>query len=223
VEDHRILAETLELALVQRGFRCVVAELHSSQSIVDVAARTHPDLVLLDLDLGPIDGLQLVKSLRASGQRVLVVTGCDDTRRLAATIALGAVGWVHKNRPFEEILGAATSACRDRPLLSSDAREVVTNAGRQYVEQEAAVCSRISMLTPRERDVLGCIIRGETAEEMAGRFVISLGTVRTHIRAVLTKLGVSNQVAAAAVAMQWSASRRGFDRDALLAPRRSGV
>jgi DNA-binding NarL/FixJ family response regulator len=218
-----MLAETLEAAFIQRGFRCAVAELQSPQSIVDVATRTNPDLILLDLDLGPIDGLQLIRSLRAAGQRVLVVTGCDDTRRLAATVAVGAVGWVHKNRPFEEILQAAAAACRDRPLLPSNSRECLTTTGRQYLEEEAAVFSRVSMLTPREREVLNCIIRGETAEEMAGRLVISLGTVRTHIRAVLTKLGVSNQIAAVAVATQWSASRRGFDREDLLLAGGSGV
>jgi DNA-binding NarL/FixJ family response regulator len=223
VEDHRMLAETLELALTTRGFRCHIADLQSPQSIANAATRIHPDLVLLDLDLGAIDGLQLVRSFRAGGQRVLIVTGCEDHRRLAAAVALGAVGWALKTRPFEEILQAAEASCRDRPLLQADSRDDVASAGRRYVEEDGAVWSRISALTPREREILNSMIRGETADDMADRFVISVGTARAHIRAVLAKLGVSSQLAAAALAVQWSASKRGFAPDDLLVPQRSRV
>ena len=211
------------MALTYRGFRCHVAELESPQSIVDVARRIHPDLVLLDLDLGPINGLDLVGSLRAAGQRVLLVTGCEDTRRLAAAVALGSVGWVSKTRPFEEILVAAESVCRDRPLLSSERRARLALEGRAYVERADDVSSRIARLTPREREVLNGILRGETAEEMAEAFVVSLGTLRTHIRAVLAKLGVSSQLAAATLAIEWSRSKRGLGQDGLLVSQPRGV
>jgi DNA-binding CsgD family transcriptional regulator len=102
-------------------------------------------------------------------------------------------------------------------------RDDLAAEGRSYVAQHGDVWSRIAALTPREREVLNGIIRGETAEEMAESFVISIGTVRTHIRAVLAKLGVSSQLAAVALAIEWSASKRGLDRDDLLVPRPSNV
>jgi len=221
VEDHQMLAETLGQALDARDMHCFVADLHSSLTVLAEAARIAPDLVILDLDLGPIEGLDLVRSLRAAGQRVLVVTGCEDTRRLAAAIALGAVGWISKARPFEEILHAVESACRDRALQPQETRDDLATAGRQYIAQYGDVMARIAALTPREREILNGIVSGETAEEMADRFVISLGTVRTHIRSVLAKLGVSSQLAAAAVAVDWAASKRGLHRDDLLVPLRS--
>lgn len=217
-----MLAETMGQALGARGIQCHVAELHSSRTVLAEAVRVSPDLVILDLDLGPIDGLDLVRSLRAAGQRVLVVTGCEDTRRLAAAIALGAVGWIAKARSFDEILQAVESACRDRPLQSQETRDGLANAGRQYIALQGDVMARMDALTPREREILSCIVSGETAEEMADRFVISLGTVRTHIRSVLAKLGVSSQLAAAAVAVEWAASRRGIHPDDLLVPLRTG-
>lgn len=218
VEDHRLLAETLEQALGVRGFRCHIADLESPQTIIEQAGQTHADLVLLDLDLGLVDGLPLVRSFRAAGKRVLVVTGCEDPRRLAAAVALGAVGCVLKQRPFEEILHAVESACRDRQMLPSERQHNLASTGREYVERDGEMRARISALTPREREVLNAIIRGETAEEMADRLVISLGTVRTHIRSVLAKLGVSSQLAAATAAIHWAASKRGLDRDDLLVP-----
>jgi DNA-binding NarL/FixJ family response regulator len=217
VDDHRLMAEALERALAGRGFCCHVADLESPQGIVDQALRICPDLVLLDLDLGPIDGLQLVRPLRVAGHRVLVLTGCEDPRRLGATVTLGSVGWVLKDRPFEQVVEAAEAACRDRPLLSSQRRDDLATAGWDYVQRDRETQARMSTLTQREQEVLNGIVRGDTAQEIADRLLLSLGTVRTHIRSVLSKLGVSSQVAAVAVAMQWAASKRGLDRADLLA------
>ena len=220
VDDHQMLAEALGRGLTARGFQCQIAGLRSADAVTKEASRLSPDLVLLDLDLGSMDGLQLIRSLRAAGRRVLVVTGCDDQKRLAAAVALGSVGWVAKARPFEEVLDAAESAYRDRPLLRPEHREHLTKTGRQYVTSDAEVQGRIAKLTPREREVLHAIIRGDTAQEMAEDFVLSVGTVRSHIGSVLAKLGVSSQLAAAAVAVGWAASKRGLDREDLLSPLR---
>lgn len=218
VDDHRMLADALGRALTGRGFSCEVADVHSASVILEHAARLSPDLVLLDLDLGPVDGLELVGELRARGLRVLVVSSCEDHGRLAAAVALGSLGWVAKARPFEEMLDAAESACRDRPLLSPGLRDELINAGREYVDLEDDVRSRIAALTPREREVLDAIIRGDSAQDMADDFVVSLGTVRNHIQSVLAKLGVSSQLSAAAVAVRWAVARRGLDGESLLAP-----
>lgn len=223
VDDHQMLAEALGRGLSARGFHCHVADLRSADAVVKEAWRLSPDLVLLDLDLGAMDGLQLIRSLRAAGRRVLVVTGCDDHQRLAAAVALGSVGWVAKARPFEEVLDAAESAYRDQPLLRPENRDHLTETGRQYVASDAEVQARIAKLTPREREILHAIIRGETAQEMAEDFVLSVGTVRSHIGSVLAKLGVSSQLAAAAVAVGWAASKRGLDREDLLSPLQSSA
>jgi DNA-binding NarL/FixJ family response regulator len=216
VDDHKMLAEALERALTGRGFRCHCAELGSAQAVVEQAVRLAPDLVLLDLDLGGIDGLELVGALRAAGRRVVVVTGCQDHQRLAAAVALGSMGWVVKSRPFEDILDAVESACRDRPFLGRELREHLTSTGREYLYRNGDMGVRMSTLTPREREVVNAIIRGDSAQAMADRFVVSVGTVRTHIQSVLSKLGVTSQLAAAALVIQWSASKRGLDRENLV-------
>jgi DNA-binding NarL/FixJ family response regulator len=105
--------------------------------------------------------------------------------------------------------------------LSPEHRESLATTGRKYVTGDADVQCRIAKLTPREREILHAIIRGETAQEMAEDFVLSVGTVRSHIGSVLAKLGVSSQLAAAAVAVGWAASKRGLDREDLLSPLQS--
>jgi DNA-binding NarL/FixJ family response regulator len=216
-----MLADAMERALGSRGLPCVVATLHSATSVLEQVVQVAPDLVLVDLDLGPIDGLDLIGPIRARGSRVLIVTGCEDHRRLAAAVATGAAGWVAKARPFEDVLEAVESTCRDRPLFAPLKRDELTTTGRHSIVIDGDIRNRISTLTPRELEVLDGLVRGDSAKDMADLFVVSLGTVRTHIQSVLIKLGVSSQLAAAAIAVQWVAAKRGLDRDDLLAPLRS--
>lgn len=218
-----MLADALASVLTARGFRCEVAELDGAADIPSQAVALRPELTLLDLDLGSADGLKLVGPLKAAGSRVLVVTACEDHQRLAAAVTLGAVGWVSKARRFEEVLEAAETAVRDRPLLPSLRRQDLATVGKGYLDVDLELQSRIDRLTIREKEVLSGIARGASAQDLAEEFVVSIGTVRTHIRSVLTKLGVSSQVAAAALAVRWSASRRGLDRDELLSPLKTGV
>jgi DNA-binding NarL/FixJ family response regulator len=209
VEDHRLLADALALGLQDRGLPCRVATLGKASQVVQQAVEWRPTLVLLDLDLGPIDGLDLVGGLRSAGARVLVVSGCRDEARLAAAVALGAVGWVSKSGPFEELLQAAELAARDQPLVAPTRREALAVLGRRHLDGALDLKARMGLLTDRELQVLGAMADGLSAQQMAERFVVSIGTIRSHIRAVLTKLGVSTQLAAVALAQQLAVSWRG--------------
>jgi DNA-binding NarL/FixJ family response regulator len=102
-------------------------------------------------------------------------------------------------------------------MLAPERRDRLVRAGQQYMNNDGEVRARMATLTPREREVLDAMIRGEAAHDMAEHFVVSVGTVRSHIASVLAKLGVSSQLAAAAVAVQWAASKRGLDHEDLLA------
>ena len=209
VEDHRLLADALALGLQGRGLPCRVAALGELPQVVEQAIEWRPTLVLLDLDLGVVDGLDLVDGMRSTGARVLVVSGCRDEGRLAAAVALGAVGWVSKSGPFEELLQAAELAARDQPLVTPTRREALAALGRRHLDSDLDLKSRMGLLTDREMQILGAMADGLSAQQMAERFVVSIGTIRSHIRAVLTKLGVSTQLAAVAMAQQLAASWRG--------------
>lgn len=217
VEDHRMLADALAAALRARGFICELAETDRPASVVQHALRIRPGLAMLDLDLGRTDGLELVRPLRSSGARVLVVTGCRDESRLAAAIALGAVGYVSKSRPFEDLLDAAESAALGRPIVELPQRQELVRLGQTHIEAEFDLKARMAQLTGREREIVLAMVQGLSAQAVADRFVVSVGTVRSHIRAVLMKLGVSSQLAAVALVQQLAASRLGMDVEECLA------
>ena len=200
VENHEMLAQALELALSARGYRCAVARFDAGRSILQQAAELRPQLVLLDLFLDDADGLDFVAGLRATGAKVLVVTGCNDEGHVAAALALGASGWVSKAQPFERLLDAAEATLRNQPLIpEADYRELIERGKeRLIVEQDAR--HRLAQLTARERQVLSALSEGESAGDIAETFFVSVGTVRTHIQGILGKLGVSSQLAAVAMA-----------------------
>ncbi len=198
VEDHELLAEALALALSGRGFDCTVAQLGGPVTVLEQAAQLRPALVLLDLGLADADGVDLVPGLRAIGARVLVVTGCLDASRVGSALALGASGWVSKAQPFESLLDAAEAVMRNRPPLGDARYDELIELGTARLKAEHELKQRMAQLTARERQVLWALAEGESAAEIARTFFVSIGTVRTHIQAILGKLGVSSQLAAVA-------------------------
>ncbi len=194
-----MLAQTLALALAPR-FECSVASLRGPAGVVDQAVWLHPDLVLLDLGLGPADGLDLIPGLLSSGAQVLLITGTTDEARLGAALALGASGWVIKSQPFERLVRAVETVMERRPLLGEAERTRLARLGSDRLDREREVRRRMGELTPREREVLSALSAGEAAGDIAHALSISIGTVRSHIQSIREKLGVPNQLAAVAAA-----------------------
>jgi DNA-binding NarL/FixJ family response regulator len=105
---------------------------------------------------------------------------------------------VSKAQPFEHLLDAAESVLRNRPLLGDAEYEELMQLGRVRLEAEREVKQGMAQLTVREREVLWALSEGESAGDIAKAFVVSIGTVRSHIQGILGKLGVSSQLAAVA-------------------------
>lgn len=208
VEDHTMLAQALALglSLSGHGFDCRIAELAGPKSVVEQANEFRPYLVLLDLDLGLLDGLDLVRALRGSGARVLVVTGSHDERRLAATLSLGTEGWVNKDEPFEQLIDRALLVMSGRALMSPRRLSELASVGRKHLTNLGEGRARLDRLTPREREVLAALDRGGSAQELATDLFLSIATVRSHIRSILTKLEVPSQLAAVAMARRYGLS-----------------
>ena len=198
VEDHELLAEALVLALSARGFDGTVARLSGPVTVLEQAAQLRPALVLLDLNLDDADGLDLIPGLCATGARVLVVTGCTDESRVGSALALGASGWVSKAQPFETLLDAAEAVLRNRPLPCGARYGDLVELGTARLQAQRELKQLVAQLTARERQVLWALSEGKSAAEIARTFFVSVGTVRTHIQAILSKLGVSSQLAAVA-------------------------
>lgn len=202
VEDHRLLADSLSLALRGHGVRTAVARTdHEAMLLGDVAAHG-PDLVLLDLDLGPgLDGERLVPALRDLGAQVLVLTGTSDLSRVGRAVEAGALGHLDKAAPFSVVLSTVLGAVRGEVVGLSPGRHLALSALRQrrlVQAGSAAALGDFARLSQREGEVLAALCDGSSVELIAAQRVVSTTTVRSQVRAVLTKLGVSSQLAAVA-------------------------
>lgn len=203
IDDHALMAQVLQLGLASRGFECDVATVGPPQEVCRHARAGNPDLVLLDLNLGTFDGIELIPVLRASGMKILVVTASTNTPRLASALALGTEGWVSKTEPFEQLLGAVVHVLDGGALLSPERRRALCAIGRRRLTVERDVRARMARLTAREREVLLALCGGETAPEIACARHVSVTTIRSHVQAVLSKLGVSTQLAAVSMAQEF--------------------
>jgi DNA-binding NarL/FixJ family response regulator len=203
VEDHALLAQTLVIALNAEGCSARVAELVSPAMLLQQVRTLCPSVVLLDLDLGILgDGVALVQPLTELGARVLVVSGTSDRLRLAETVERGAVGFLSKLVPFEQLLHAVLEVVAQRPVLSTARRYELMAELRSARAARRKDLAPFKALTPRERVVLGALAQGQRAETIAAAAVVSEATIRSQIRGVLAKLGVNSQLEA--VALAWS-------------------
>lgn len=197
LEDHGLIAHTLAAALTRTGKTVEVFQPPEEGDLLTAFGAHVPDLVLLDLDLGPWgDATSLIGPVAAAGVPVLMVTGVEDPARKAACIAAGAVGVVSKSLGFDELFEAITRTLRDGTLLTEHERQEQLALLRAHERAERDRLAPFEELSQREAHVLGELMAGRSVDEVATASFVSVTTIRTQIRAILTKLGVSSQVAA---------------------------
>ncbi|MER6343436.1 LuxR C-terminal-related transcriptional regulator [Streptomyces sp. NPDC001595] len=229
VDDHRIFAESLAAALAAEPDVDVSAAGSGPaalRSLERAAAEGRRfDVLLVDADLGAavpgirpamaavpaqrdggeegiVDGISLVAGVRSAqpGVRTVVLAEKDDPRRAALALQAGACGWVAKDCSLSRLLTVIRGVLRDEthlpPALLTGVLRELTAARRHRTESERLVES----LTPREREVLRCMVAGLGRKAVAERLFLSPHTVRTHMQNVLGKLGVHSTLAAVALA-----------------------
>ena len=201
VDDHALLAGSLAFALRARGH---VADLVPVTCLEEIQSRVMadpPDVVLLDLQLGEAGhALPLIRPLVGAGARVLVVTGVTDRVELAATIEAGATAYVGKAEPVDELLRTALLVAEGAPVLSPEHRNELLRELRRHREGERSARAPFDRLSAREKQVLAALCVGRLVTQIADDWVVSVPTVRTQVRAILTKLDAGSQLEAVALA-----------------------
>lgn len=199
-DDHTVFAEALAVALRSAG-EDVVAVTRTVPELLS-AVRTHaPDLVVIDVHFaeGP-DGLSGTRSLSSADPpvRVLVLSGAVDAAMVAAAVEAGADGVVGKSEPLQSVLRAVRT-------VSSGAFYADPLLLRRSLRATPAELDRVQLaaqfLTPREREVLGLLVQGASTRQLVDDLGIGSATVRTHVHAVLTKLGARTRLEAVAMAV----------------------
>jgi two-component system, NarL family, nitrate/nitrite response regulator NarL len=208
VDDHGLLAQSLVFALRADGLTVERCSELSAEGIVGMVESLEPEVVLLDLDLGGNLGssTSMIPALTATGTKVVMVTGVTDRVRLAECIQAGATGVIAKSEPFERLVEGVRHVVDDGDLLSPQQREDYLSELRRHRSAQRQRFKLFDQLTPREMQVLAALIDGQSAEQIAAEAFVSITTVRSQIRSVLSKLGVNSQLAAVALARRsgWS-------------------
>jgi DNA-binding NarL/FixJ family response regulator len=202
VDDHVLLGEMIAIELRRADLEVTVSRWHDRASVLGLAEEVAPDVVLLDLDLGSEEGLSIdyIGPLAARGSRVLVMSGITDRAVLASCVEAGAHGIVAKSQPLEDLVGAVLRSLHEEIVLTENDRHELLAALHNHRAAERVRLAPFTSLSARERVVLAELIEGRSAETIAERSYVSLATVRSQIRAILHKLGVSSQLAAVASA-----------------------
>ena len=205
VDDHELVGSALALNLRAEGEDATFFPVRSAAAVLEHARSGEPGLIVLDLDLGRdpdgnrIDGVQLVGPLVDAGWRVVVLSGSSDAGRVGAALDAGGFVFVPKNAPFPALLNAIREARMGRSVMPPGRREQFIQLYRDREQERRELYGKLGKLTQREREVLALLAGGTRAQAVADHFVVSLATVRTQIRAVLTKLEVGSQLEAVAM------------------------
>jgi DNA-binding NarL/FixJ family response regulator len=197
-DDHQVVREGLQMILADSdGEIVVVGEASDGDEAVRLATAVRPDVVLMDLSMPRVDGLEATRRLRDAGidSRVLILTSFAEGEGVRDAVRAGVTGYLMKDVLKAELLAAIRLAADGVPTLHPRAQQHLM---RGISEPEAP--SPFSALTPRERDVLALLARGDSNKRIAAALHLSIGTVKGYVSAIFEKLGVEDRTQAALLA-----------------------
>jgi NarL family two-component system response regulator LiaR len=201
-DDQAIVREGLEMLFKLEPDIQVVGTADNGADVVEMVAKKTPDLVLMDLKMPVMNGVEATRQIKAKfpGVKVLVLTTYDDDEWVFDAIQAGAAGYLLKDTPRDEVVKAIRGTVSGKTFVDpSVAGKVLRQASSHQTQPVTLITSK---LTDREIEVLRLIAKGFSNADISERLFLSEGTVRNHVSAILAKLGVTDRTQAAVVAIQ---------------------
>jgi DNA-binding NarL/FixJ family response regulator len=194
VDDHPLTRDALAALLTQQGFD-VVGEAEDGKEALTVTRTLQPDLVLLDLTMPGMDGLTALPKIReqAPTAEIVVLTASDSEENLLGAIRAGAAGYLLKTEPPEQIASFLRGVVRGDAALSGGVARRLLDRVREGGRFDGIPDSITKVLSAREVEVLLLLDEHLATDEIAQRLFISEHTVRSHVKSLLKKLGVSSR------------------------------
>src|SRR4051794_18064729 len=203
-DDHPLFRDGLRSLLEARGID-VVGEAINGRQAVDLSKRLRPDVVLMDLDMPELGGLEATRLISAAQPevKVVVLTASEDDADLFEAIKSGAQGYLFKNLDSSEFFRMLDGVARGEPALTPGlARKLLGEFARPASPAQAPP-SDAQVLTEREHEVLELLVQGITTNrDLAERLIVSENTVKYHLRNILDKLHLQNRAQVVAYAMR---------------------
>ncbi|MGP3958074.1 response regulator [Nonomuraea sp. 3N208] len=207
-DDEQLLREALVRLVGAAGDLTVVGAVGDGASAVEAAGRQEPDVVLMDIRLPGMDGIEATRRIVAQRgpSRVLILTTYDLDSYVYAGLQAGASGFLLKDAPGERIRDGIRIVAAGQSVLAPEATTRMIEALQPMLpsDEDRALLDAAERLTEREREVCGLIAEGLSNDEIAARLVISRYTVKVHVSSVLAKLGLPDRVH---VLLAWSRLR----------------
>ena len=205
VDDHEVVRMGLRAALEVEPDFAVVAEAGNGREAIEKARAHAPEIVLMDVRMGGMDGIEACREIRSElpDTKVLMLTSFAEEETVVAALLAGAAGYVLKNVARARLLEALRSVARGESLLDS-------KVTRSVLDKLVGMHERPGdddNLTAREREVLALIADGATNKEIAAKLVVSDNTARNHVSHILGKLGFTRRSEAAAYAVRKGITR----------------
>ncbi|MEE1773939.1 response regulator transcription factor [Streptomyces sp. JV185] len=206
-DDQALLRGTFRMLFDATDDMETVAEASDGREAVELAGTQHPDVVLMDIRMPDMDGLEATRLISESedlaGVKVLILTTFEDDEHVAEALRAGASGFLGKGARPEELLDAVRTVADGEALLSPTAtRALITRFLAQPDPCPVAVHERLECLTPRERDVTILAALGLSNEQIADRLFVSPLTAKTHVNRAMTKLAARDRAQLVVVAYQ---------------------
>jgi DNA-binding NarL/FixJ family response regulator len=206
VDDQELVRAGFCVILEAAGFT-VAGEAADGAQAVEIAARERPDVVLMDVRMPVMDGLEATRQITASpdAPKVVILTTFDLDDYVYEALRAGASGFLLKDSPRADLVAAIRVVAAGDALLAPSVTRRLIEAFARRPASMAPAPSRLSSLTPRERDILLLVARGHSNTEIAAELVVSEATVKTHIGHLLAKLGLRDRVQAVILAYETGA------------------
>jgi NarL family two-component system response regulator LiaR len=197
VDDHAMVRRGLAAFLKAQPDLLLVGEAGNGREAVALCPQARPDVILMDLRMPEMDGVEAAGCVRRQWPEVQVIalTSFGDGQMVREAIQAGVAGYLLKNVSAEELTRAIREAHAGRPTYAAEAVHALIQSTQPAPAQEYG-------LTPREQEVLALMVEGLHNPEIADRLVISRATAKAHVSNVLSKLGASNRAEAVALAVQ---------------------
>ena len=203
IDDHALFRIGLQELLQRRGIAVVAAEGDCEKGI-HLAAEHSPDVVLLDMRMPGMSGLEILQRLRRAGLRmpIAMLTTSLEEQDIVASLREGAQGYLLKDMEPDELIDALERIVRGETVVAKELTGILARAVQKDSPARARIPASAGELTPREREILCHLAEGQSNKVIARNLGIADGTVKLHVKAILRKLEVHSRVEAAVIAVE---------------------